>query len=100
MLFKELWLVRPREQWIEEKLINGNPFREDQWTETIAVGGVEFVNEIRDELGIRVLGGSIVTDGEQHQLRDAQEPYKGHFDPEKGRLRRKIGLKWDGYPDI
>jgi hypothetical protein len=27
-------------------------------------------------------------------------PYVGHFDPEKCRLRQKIGLKWDDYPDI
>jgi len=64
------------------------------------VGGEGFVKDIRDDLGVRVLGRSIVPDGEQHQLREAQAPYKGHFDPEKGRLRQNIGLKWDVYPDI
>ena len=45
---------------------------EKQWTETVAVGGVGFLKEIRDDLGVRVLGRSIVPDGEQHQLREAQ----------------------------
>ena len=26
-------------EWIEEKLKNGDPFREDRWTESLAVGG-------------------------------------------------------------
>ena len=93
-------LKQIHQEWMEEKLINGNPFREDQWTETRAAGGEGFVKEIRDDLGVRALGRSIVPDGEQHQLREAQAPYKGHFDPEKGSLRLKTGFKWDVYPDI
>jgi hypothetical protein len=38
-------------------------------------------------------------DGEQ-QLRDAQQPYNGHFEPEKARLRQNIGLEWNVYHDI
>lgn len=63
-------------------------------------GGVGFIEEIRDELRVRVLGKSIVPDGEQHQLREAQVPYKGHFDHERELLRQKMGLEWDVYPDI
>jgi putative transposase len=87
-------------EWIEERLNNGNPFREDQWTESVAVGGEEFVKEIKDGLGVKVLGRTIIMDGDQHQLRDVQQPYKPHFDPEKGRLRQNIGLDWDLYTDI
>ena len=90
-------LKKIHQEWIEEKLNNGNPFREDQWTETIAVGRMEFVNEIRDDLGSRALGRSIVSDGEQHQLRDAQDPYKGHFDAEKVHLRPNNSFEWDDY---
>ena len=35
------------------------------------MGGVGFIKEIRDDLGVRALGRSIVLDGEQHQLREA-----------------------------
>ena len=55
-------------------------------------GGVGFIEEIRDDLGVRALGRSIVPDGEQHQLREAQAPYTGHFDPERGGLRLKTAL--------
>jgi hypothetical protein len=71
-------------------LAKGNPFREDQWTESLAVGGEDFVKEIRDALGVRAIGRSIIEDGEQQQLRDVQQPYNGHFDPEKDRLSQNI----------
>lgn len=41
-----------RKAWIDEGLAKGNPFREDQWTEGLAVGGEDFVKEIRDSLGV------------------------------------------------
>jgi putative transposase len=84
---------------IEEKLKNGNPYREDKWTESVAVGGEEFVKEIKDGL-VKVLGRLTITDGEQHQLREAQLPYRGHFALEKGLLRQNMGLKWNVYLDI
>ena len=50
-----------------------NPLREGRWSESLAVGGEDFVNEIRETLG----GGqghrrSIIEEGEQQQLRDVQ----------------------------
>jgi hypothetical protein len=81
-------------------LAKGNSFREDHWAESLPVGGEAFVNEIREALGVRPIGRSIIEDGEQQQLRDVQQPYNVHFDPEKGRLRQNICLEWDVYPDI
>jgi putative transposase len=76
-------LRQAHKEWIEEKLKNGNPFREDQWTESLAVGGERFVEEIRDKLGFRAIGRKVSKDGEQQQLREAQRPYMGHFGPRK-----------------
>ena len=83
---------------IDEGLAKGNPFREDRWTESLAVGE-GFVKEVRDELGIRATGRTIVSDGEQQQLRDVQQPYNGHFDLEKNRLSQNIGMEWNFFPD-
>jgi len=41
-----------RKEWIEEKLKNGDPFREDRWTESLAVGGEGFVKEVRENIPI------------------------------------------------
>ncbi len=77
-------LKQGHKEWVEEKLKNGSPFREDLWTgESLAVGGESFAKEIRDALGVRAIGRTIIGDGEQQQLRDLQQPYNAHFDPEK-----------------
>lgn len=87
-------------EWLDEKLNDGNPFREDHWTESIAVGGETFVQEIQRGLGAKAVGRAIVADEEQHQLREVQQPYMAHFDLQKGRLRQENDLKWNSYHDI
>ena len=61
--------------------------------------GVRSSKRIRDALGIRAIGRTIVSDGEQQQLRDVQQPYNGHFDLEKDRLSKNIGIEWNFFPD-
>ena len=43
---------------------------------------------------------TIVAEGEQHQLRDSHQPYKGHCKPGKGRLRQNMALELDVGHDI
>ena len=93
--FKEL-----HTSWIDEGLAKGNPFRDDRWTESLAVGGEAFVKEIRETLGAKAGGRSVISDGEQQQLRDLQQPYTTYFAPEKALLNQNIGLKWNVYPDV
>ena len=93
--FKEL-----HRSWIDEGVAKGNPFRDDRWTESLAVGGEAFVKEIQEALGVRASGRSVISVGEQQQLRDLQQPYNVHFDPEKARLSQNIGLKWNVFPEI
>ncbi len=64
------------------------------------MGAEDFVKEIRDALGVRAIGRSIIEDGELQQLRDVQQPYNGHFAPEKDHLSQNIGLEWNVFPDI
>jgi hypothetical protein len=42
---------------------------------------------------------SVISDGEQQQLRDLQQPYLHHFDLEKVRLSQDNGLKWNVFPE-
>jgi putative transposase len=93
-------LKKSHKEWIEGKLEEGNPFREDKWTESVAVGGEEFVKRIKEDLGVKVLGRTTLTDGDQHQLRETQQPYMAHFAPEKGLLRQNLSFKWDICHDI
>jgi len=87
-------------EWVVEKLNNGNTSREDHWTDSIAVGGETFVQEIQRGLGAKAIGRAIVVDEEQHQLREVQQPYMAHLNPQKGSLRQENDLKWKSYDDI
>jgi hypothetical protein len=65
--------------WIAEGLAKRDPFRDDRWTESLAVGGEPFVKGIRETVWARAIGHSIIEDGEQQQLRDLQQPYSAHL---------------------
>ena len=41
-------------QWVEQGLENGLLMRDDRWSESIAVGSVAFIDQVKNELGFRV----------------------------------------------
>ena len=69
-------LGKTHRDWVDEAMANGNPFREDLWTESVAVGDDDFVEEVKDRLGARAKGRSIIKDGDQCQLRERQGGYQ------------------------
>ena len=69
-------LRKTHREWVEDRLANGNPFREDLWTESVAVGDDNFVEEVKDRLGARAKGRSIIKDGDHCQLRERQWVYR------------------------
>ena len=40
-------------QWVEQRLENGLSIRDDRWPESIAVGSLAFIDEVRSDLGSR-----------------------------------------------
>jgi len=65
-------LRKAHREWVAEALATGNPYREDLWTESVAVGDDDFVEEVKDRLGARANGRSNIKDGDQCQLRERQ----------------------------
>jgi putative transposase len=69
-------LGKTHRDWVDEAMANGSPFREDLWTESVAVGDDNFVEEVKDRLGARANGRSIIKDGDQCRLRERQRGYR------------------------
>jgi putative transposase len=69
-------LRKAHREWVEDRLANGNPFREDLWTESVAVGDDDYVEEVKDRLGAKAKGRSIIKDGDQYQLRERPLGYR------------------------
>ncbi len=58
--------------WVEQSLSAGKPMRQSWWTEAIAVGPENFVKQVKDELGTRVLYREVTSDSQQtFQIKDA-----------------------------
>jgi REP element-mobilizing transposase RayT len=83
-------------QWVQEAIKNGKSQREGCWTESIAVGGIGFVEETKARLGIKGTGKRIEEqEADQCVLREESEPYSAVFDHENRRLSPNNGHFWD-----
>lgn len=75
--------------------------REPAWSETVAVGGREFVERVKDELGFKALGRKIherLKPG-MNALREPDCAYSHDFGLKNGHLSGKNGLFGEIYPD-
>jgi len=79
--------------WIEAEIEKVDCRRKAYWTESIAVGGKEFVKEIKDRLAPKVIGRKIRALGDGMELREKIVFYNAVFDPKK----EDIGLKYRPY---
>ena len=67
--------------WVEEALEQEAKSREAKWSESIAVGSKEFIENTKEELRPLFLSRKAIGEGEQYELHDPQEPYNSHFIP-------------------
>jgi len=84
-------------RWVEEALKSKEKKREKRWSESVAVGGLSFVEHIKTELGSRGFGRSIISSAERHELRESQLSYRGHFRGKMGPLSYENSLPWRIY---
>lgn len=83
-------------QWVQEAIASGENLREVYWTESIAVGGNGFVEEIKVKLGIKGKGRRIEQQtAYRFVLREVTERYNSVFKQGNGRLRSDKSYFWD-----
>ena len=88
-------------RWVQEAIAEGRMQRENCWTESIAVGSMEFVEETKIKLGISAKGRRIdeKPDG-LCVLREEGVPYNADFDSENEALSAGNAFFWDKYQVI
>ena len=62
-------------RWIEVALRVKRHVRDNKWTQSVAVGGKEFVEMTKDKLGYRAEGRKVVKSRGDYQLREQQASY-------------------------
>jgi putative transposase len=75
---------------IETSLSMGDLERKSCWTESVAIGSKEFVEKIKDELGVRAVYRKIIKNKEIHELREPGISYTLNFIGKMNGLRVKI----------
>ena len=81
--------------WIKEYLGNGPKIRQDEWTDSIAVGSRSFIENVKTLLGFRAMGREVKEGGGGFQLREGPASYKALFRPEKRDIGPKNTYYWD-----
>ena len=83
--------------WVEEALKSNEGKREKRWTESIAVGNLSFVDQVKTDLRARGFGRKIISSFEGHELRESQLSYRGHFEGKMRPLSYDNSLFWRIY---
>ena len=79
---------------VEESLDSENHGRDRKWSESVAVGGKDFIELTKQKLGIKARGRDVVGGEGGYQLMEPAEPYMVNFDPEKDFLSLKNSYFW------
>ena len=82
--------------WVDEILKSGGHKKRDKkWTESIAVGDMDFVLKTKSKLGAKGIGRKIIENNNGFELREPQAPYNPVFDPENISLTSENTYIWD-----
>jgi len=65
---------------VNESLATGKNIRQNQWTESIAVGSKSFIETIKEKLGILANGRKIIENDGGFQLREEMGTYFANSD--------------------
>jgi len=82
-------------KWVESCLENGNNFRDEKWTSSIAVGSEDFIETVKSLMGAMAFGRKSIEVGDSFQLRESQSPYIDHFGAKKIEIETKNKYFWN-----
>ena len=82
---------------VGEVLSSGESTRESKWTESVAVGNMQFIGKVRGELGIRAAGRDMIKSGSSYELKEPGVSYSCDFGVKNGALRPENTYFWDLY---
>jgi putative transposase len=81
--------------WIDESLKDGRHFRDEKWTESIAVGSEAFVTATKEKLGFKAKGCEVIGGNGGYELREPPVVYKAVLGHGNGCLRPENTHFWD-----
>ncbi len=83
--------------WIDSTLKADSMRRKERWTESLAVGGNKFINDILSQMGFRANGRKIIEKGQTLQIREEIQSYNPLFESQNGIITPKNTMVWQQY---
>jgi putative transposase len=83
--------------WVDEILMSGETARQSKWTQSVAVGNKQFIDRVREKLGIQAAGRDTIESGGSHELREPGASYSYDFGAKNGALSSENTYFWDVY---
>ena len=80
---------------VNESLGNGNNYRQADWSESVAVGSKDYVETIKEKLGLRAKGRKILENAGGFQLRENTVSYIANFDSKNDNIGEQNTFFWD-----
>jgi putative transposase len=90
---------RAHRQWVEQGLENGLAVRDDRWSEAIAIGSLAFVENVKNQLGIKASHRNVIEADGSYALREPAEAYAGKFTGKNEALRTQNTFVWNDSAD-
>jgi putative transposase len=81
--------------WVEKYLENRVPERQSEWTNSIAVGSKEFIEQVKSLLGFKAKGRDSIKGGQGYHLREEAAPYIALFRAGKDDIGPENTCFWD-----
>jgi hypothetical protein len=88
-------LQRAHCEWFEQALVSGRCLREDPWLEALAVGSLDFVENVKGELRSRAIYRIVEHSDGAYALREQGEAYNGDFDGKSEPLSIENAVYWN-----
>jgi hypothetical protein len=86
---------RAHRQWAEQGLENGLAVRDHRWSEAIAVGSLEFVENVKSELGSKATHRAVEQIDEAFALREPSEAYNSNLRGKSEPLSSENTVFWN-----
>ena len=86
-------------QWVEQGLEDGLGFRDDRWSESIAIGTRSFVEKLKNELGCKAAQRDVIEGDGSYVLRGACGSLRAKFAAESEALRSQNTFFWNEIVD-
>lgn len=95
-MLKELWNIKDDQAlqamcrgWIENELQTKSPIHEANWSASLAVGSLAYVDAVKETLGLKVRKRSIVEMNDEFAIREESSDYGVDFGSKNSHISTK-----------